>query len=182
MVGRKTPKVSAISWTVLADVVHRVGLPDPVRGHLELGAPLAPAGSGGGEAVVGAFDDEVVLERGEHVEEQPAAGCGGVDALGQGAQPDLAGLQVVGEGLEVAHRAAEPVQLGDHQRVAGPQIVQRLLKRRPFGEGAGGVVGEDLVAAGGGQRVGLGVYAEGGEGLALAVSPARRSRPGRGQS
>ena len=115
MVGRETPKVSAISWTVCWPASYiaracraRVGV------ILNLGAALAAAGPGGGEPVVGALDDQVVLElgdRGEHVEEQPAAGGGGVDALGQGAQPDLAALQVVGERIEVAHRPAEPFGL-----------------------------------------------------------------------
>jgi len=77
---------------VLAVVVHRSGLRDLVGCHLELRAALAPAGPGRGEPVVGAFDDQVVLElgdRGEHVEEQPATRGGGVDALGQRPQPDV---------------------------------------------------------------------------------------------
>jgi len=79
---------------VLPGVVHRPGLPGAGRGHLELWPALAAAGAGGDQAVLGALDDQVVLElgdRGEHVEEQPAAGGGGVDSLRQRGQPDVAG-------------------------------------------------------------------------------------------
>ncbi len=61
---------------VAALVVHRPGLPDLRRRHLELRAALPAPGAGGREAVVGAFDDEVVFElrdRSEHVEEQATA-------------------------------------------------------------------------------------------------------------
>ena len=107
---------------------------------------------------MGAFDDQVVLElgdRGEHVEEQPATRGGGVDALGQRAQPDVTGLQLIGEGLEVAHRASEPVQLGDHQGVAGAQVTQRFVQRRALGQDPGRVIDEDLLASRCGKRVGL---------------------------
>jgi hypothetical protein len=87
MVGRLTPRVSAICWTVSSPAsymarawVMRVGVIFGLR------PPLQAAGSGGGEAVVGAFDDEVVFELGdggEQVEEQPPTWCAGVDALGE---------------------------------------------------------------------------------------------------
>jgi len=143
---------------VLAVVVHRSGLRDPGRGHLELRAAVAAAGPGRGEPVMGAFDDQVVLElgdRGEHVEEQPATRGGGVDALGQRPQPDVMRLQVVGDLLEVAHRASEPVQLGHHQGVAGAQVTQRFVQRRAFGQRPGRVVGEGLLTTSRRQCVGL---------------------------
>ena len=88
-------------------------------------------------------------------EEQPPARGGGVDALAQRPKPDMAGLQVVGDLLEVAHRPPKPVQLGDHQGVAGPQVGQRLVEGDPARQGPGGMVGEGLLTAGGRQRVGL---------------------------
>ncbi len=141
---------------VLAVVVHRPGLRDLVGCHLELRAAVAAPGPGRGEPVAGAFDDQVVLElgdRGEHVEEQPATRGGGVNALGQRPQPDVTGLQVVDDLLEVAHRASEP--LGHHQGVAGPQVTQRLVQRRALGQRPGRVIGEGLLTASRRQCVGL---------------------------
>ena len=58
----------------------------------------------------------------QNVEEQPAYRRGGVDALLEDLESDLAFLQVDGELGEVFGRAAQPVQPGDHQDVPGPQV------------------------------------------------------------
>ena len=96
------------------------------------GSPAAAAaGPGGGQAGAGAVTDEVTLElgqRGEDVEDQLAAGGGGVDLLLQAAEPDPVVGQA-GDGVDqVAQGAAEPVQLPDDQGVAGAELVQGLLE------------------------------------------------------
>jgi hypothetical protein len=57
----------------------------------------------------GAFGGDGSLEFGdgpEDVEDKPAAGSGGVDGFGEGAQFDTAVLEIVGDGEQVGERAA----------------------------------------------------------------------------
>ena len=112
---------------------------------------MAAAGPGGGQPGAGAFADEVAFELGqggEDVEDELAARGGGVDRLLEAAEPDPAVGQA-GDGVDqVPQGAAEPVQLPDHEGVAGAQLVQELLEGGPVGAGAAGGVGEDPVAAG----------------------------------
>jgi hypothetical protein len=97
-----------------------------------------------------ALADEVAFELGqgrEDVEDELAAGGGGVDRLLQAAEPDAAPGQA-GDGLDqVPQGAAEAVQLPDDQGVAGPQLVQELLEGGPVGAGAAGLLGEHPIAA-----------------------------------
>ena len=73
----------------------------------------------------------------------------------EAAEPDAAVIQP-GDGLDqVAQGAAEPVQLPDHQGVAGPELVQHPRERGPVVEGPAGGLGEHPVAAGGGEGVDL---------------------------
>lgn len=109
-------------------------------------------GTGGGKAVVSAFDDEVVLElhdRGGHMDEQPSARhSGGVDVL----RDRAVAAELVGDLLQVRHRAAE---LGHHERVprGGGSPAHRSA---PAGhECDGGVVDEHSLAAGGVEGIGL---------------------------
>jgi hypothetical protein len=84
------------------------------------------------------------------VEDELAAGGGGVDCLLQAAEPDPAVGQA-GDGVDqVPQRPSEPVQFPDDQGVAGPQLVQDLLEDRAVATGAAGGLGEHLVAAAGG--------------------------------
>jgi hypothetical protein len=55
----------------------------------------------------------------------------------------------------VAQRAAEAVELPDHQGVAGAELVQELREGGPVGAGAASGFGEDPVAAGALQGVDL---------------------------
>ena len=55
--------------------------------------------------------------------------------------------QFVGDRLEVLHRPAEPVEFGDDEGVARSEVVQGIVEAGAVGEGAGGVIGEQLLAA-----------------------------------
>ena len=114
-------------------------------------ATVAAAGPGGGQPGAGAFADEVTFELGqgrEDVEDELAAGGGGVDRLLEAAEPDAAVGQA-GDGVDqVAQRPAEPVEFPDDQGVAGAQLVQDLLEGGPVGAGAAGGLGKHPIAAG----------------------------------
>lgn len=143
MMGRETLNVSAIPWTVWpsASYIARASRIF-VWSHLELRSAGASAGAGGREAVVSAFDDEVVLELGdcgEHVEEQPSARSGGIDALRQRTETDTVLVELVGYLLQVLYRAAEPVQSGNHERVSAAEVCQCLGQRCPGRRCCGGV-------------------------------------------
>jgi hypothetical protein len=98
----------------------------------------------------GAFADEVAFELGqggEHVEDELAAGGGGVDRLLEAAEPDPA-LSQAGHGVDqVAKGPAEAVQLPHDQGVVGAQLVQELLEGGAVDAGAAGRLGEYPVAA-----------------------------------
>jgi hypothetical protein len=85
-------------------------------------------------------------------------GGGGVDLLLQAAEPDSP-VGERGDGVDqVTQRAAEPVELPDHQGVAGAELVQDAVQLRAGGQrasGAAGFVSEDAVAAGVSERVDL---------------------------
>jgi hypothetical protein len=81
------------------------------------------------------------------VEDQLAAGGGGVDRLLQAAEPDAAVGQA-GHGVDqMPQGPAEAVQFPDDQGVAGPQLVQDLLEDGPVGAGAAGRLGDHPIAA-----------------------------------
>jgi hypothetical protein len=64
-----------------------------VGGHDRRPAAVAAAGAGRGQPSIGAFADEVAFELGqggEDVEDELAAGGGGVDRLLEAAEPDPA--------------------------------------------------------------------------------------------
>jgi hypothetical protein len=69
------------------------------------------------------------------VEDELAAGGGGVDRLLEAAEPDAA-LGQAGDGVDqVAQGAAEAVQFPDDQGVAGSELVKDLGEGGPVGAG-----------------------------------------------
>jgi hypothetical protein len=86
---------------------------------------MATPGPGGGQPSGRAFADEVAFELGqggEHVEDELAAGGGGVDRLLEAAEPDAAVGEPRDSVDEMAERSAEPVEFPDDQGVAGSQL------------------------------------------------------------
>lgn len=140
-------------------LVHVSG--DPGLACGEFGFLSAGAAAGGGEAVVGAFGHEGVFELGdgaEDLEEHAAYRGGGVDALVEHDQVDAAFVQVGGQVDEVCEGPAESVEFGDDEVVAAAVGNQeRFVEFGAAGEFAGGLVDEDLFAAGCGECVVLGV-------------------------
>jgi hypothetical protein len=105
---------------------------------------VALACPGGSQSGSGAFADEVAFELGqgrEDVEDELAAGSGGIDRLLEAAEPDAARSQA-GDGVnEVPEGAAEAVEFPDDQGVAGAQLIQDLVEDWPVGAGAAGGLG-----------------------------------------
>lgn len=143
----------------LGDLLHRVcllvihcpRLPDLRCTHLDPASTFSATGAGCSQAVLRAFDDEVVFElrdRREHVEEQPSPrGCR-IDSLGEGFQPDAPLLEPVDDFLQIPYRPAKPVGLRYDQGVTGAQVVQRIVEGWPLRQDTGGVLDEDLFAPG----------------------------------
>jgi len=102
---------------------------------------MAASRPGRGQAGAGAFADEVAFELGQggkDVEDELAAGGGGVDCLLQAAEPD-ATLSQAGDGVDqVAQGAAQAVELPDDQGVAGAELIQELLEDGAVAAGAAG--------------------------------------------
>jgi hypothetical protein len=79
---------------------------------------VAATGPGYGQPGCGALADQVAFELGQggkHVEDELAAGGGGVDRLLEAAEPDPALGQPSDSIDKMAQRAAQPVQLPDDQ-------------------------------------------------------------------
>ena len=102
---------------------------------------MAATGPSRGQPGGGAFADEVAFELGqgrEDGEDELAARGGGVDRLLKAAEPDPA-LGQAGDGVDqVPQGAAEAVEFPDDQGIAGPELVQELLKDGAVATGAAG--------------------------------------------
>lgn len=118
---------------------------------------LTPPGPGGGQAGFGSFADDVALklgQRGEEVKHEPALGRGRVQVVVQAHEVDALFLKTRHQQDQVFQRAAQPVKLPDHERIAGTQPGQQQLELRPvFGRrrfflhdvgASGGLQGVDL--------------------------------------
>jgi hypothetical protein len=75
-------------------------------------------------------------------------GVGGVDLLGQRAEPDLAVVQLFDELDEMFEPAAEPVQSPDHERVAGGEELEAGVELGAVLERPGADVVKHAAAAG----------------------------------
>ena len=76
----------------------------------------------------------------EDVTPQPAPGRRGLDGLGQGAEADAPRGQMLERLDALRQRARQAVELPDHQRSAGPHLVQGRPQRRALALGAGGLL------------------------------------------
>ncbi len=102
--------------------------------------PLRRAGDV--EAGDGAFADDGAAELGEgteHLEDHPAVGGAGVEALGEAAEVHAA-LGEAGHHVdEVPQRPTESVQADHHEGVPGPQVVEHLVQVGPAVQRPGAV-------------------------------------------
>jgi hypothetical protein len=100
------------------------------------------------QAAIGSADPGMCCARVASTWNTKLAARVGVDRPLQAARRD-ATLGKSGDGVDqVGQRPAEPVELPDHQGVAGAQLVQQLLEGGPVAVGAAGGIGEHPVAAG----------------------------------
>jgi len=110
----------------------------------------APPGAGGRQAFAGAGDDQLADELGqggEDVEDEPAAGGGGVEVLVEGGEADVAAAEVGHGGDQVLQGPAEPVEGRDDEGVAGGHEREAGGELGPVGVLAGLLLGEDAPAA-----------------------------------
>lgn len=158
MVGRETPKVSAISCTVCSFESYIARACEIlVAVILNLGPPLRPRARAAARpswvhSTIRSCSNSAIAAS---MWEEASAGCRRVDSLRQCTQADPALLQFLCNLFEVTHRAAQPVQLCDDQGISVPDVLKHLVKRRPTGEDTRGVFNEDFLASGSFENVRL---------------------------
>ena len=111
--------------------------------------PLRPR-AGSSQPRVGPLTDEVALELGEgseDVEDEFAPARGGVDVLGQGAEPHPTLGEVLYDRDQMANRATQPVQTPDDDRVALAELVEETVELRTRVKSPRRAIGEGLDAA-----------------------------------
>ncbi len=149
---------------VFSCVVELLGVVGLIGGKFRASSSSSSSGAGCREAIAGVSDDEFSLEFGkdrEHTEYRPSFRRGGIDALLEDAQSNTTISEGCTEGHEVEYRAAESVQAGDDELVAGPVGQgESFLQLGSAGFGADGVVEVYVgrVNAGTGERVCLVVW------------------------
>ena len=94
---------------------------------------------------------------GEDMEDELAAGAGGVDLLLQAHEADALVVKHVDRSYQLFQGPAEPIQPPDNQGVALAHELEGLGEAAPEGLGPAGLVGEDLLAT----RLGEGVVLQG---------------------
>jgi hypothetical protein len=131
---------------------------DLVRGHARRSPASSPSCACRSEACHCSLADQVALElsqRSENMEDEFAAGRGGVDALLHAAEADTPSLYVCDRVDQVPERAAESIKLPHHERIARPELIEHLEQLGTLVENAAGFVDEDAIAADGLQRIEL---------------------------
>jgi hypothetical protein len=161
---------------------HRHGRAQLRASHQPWPATRTTAGAGRGETGHGALAEEVALELGqggEDAEHEPPGDARGIDAAGQHPEADAAGLQRAHQLHHMGERAADPVQLPDHERIAGADHVQRTGEAGSVGDGTATRVLVDPLRldAGGEQRVALQGEALLGRGHPHVADQHRRALP-----
>jgi hypothetical protein len=139
-----------------------------LRGYDDLSATASAAFFCGLQTGTCSFPDQIALElrqRAEQVEDQATAGCRGVDVFGDGSEADAFGLQFGDDLDEVLHRPAEAVELPDCERIAVPNVADRLRQSGPVSFHAGCLILEQPFATCFAQSVELqgGVLLAGGD-------------------
>ena len=122
----------------------------------------AAAGARGVQAGFGALGDQRPLQLGDgaqHLQREHALRRRGVDRIAQAAEMRAARFELLDDGEQVADRAGEAIEPDHDQGFAGADLAQQARQHRPAAVGAGGVLFEDHVAAGGAEFVALRVGA-----------------------
>lgn len=89
------------------------------------------------------------------MEHQATARRGRIDALGERLKANSALAKRMDRLNEVRQGAAEPIKPPHHQHIAGLASRERLIQTRASAPATGGLIGEDIVATGSGQRLQL---------------------------
>jgi hypothetical protein len=139
-------------------------------------AAVAAAGLGGGQPSGHAFADEVAFELGqggEDVEDELAAGGGGVDGLLELRNPTPCSASPVTVSTRWRRERPSRSSFQTTRVSPGPKLVQELLEDGAVGAGAAGGLGEDPVAAGAleGVDLELGLLVGGGDAGIAAQMP-----------
>ena len=116
------------------------------------------AAARGPQPGLGALGDQRPFELGDgaqHLQREHALRRGGVDRVAQAAEMRALGLELLDDGEQVADRAGEAIEPDHDQGFAGADLAQQARQHRPAAIGAGGVLLEDVGAAGGAQFVEL---------------------------
>ena len=156
MLEGRSPKRAADVRSRACAVGHEaLGVAQLLGGH-DAGTPaLAPARPGGLHALAYALADDIALhlgERGLDLQKGPARRRGGVHGRVDRSESDAALVEFVDEGDELAGAAPEPVEVEDEddEDIPATQVVEAGGEARAIGRGAGGVILEHALAAGGG--------------------------------
>jgi hypothetical protein len=111
-----------------------------------------------GKTRFGALGDQRALElrhRAQHLQREHALRRRGIDGVAQAAEMRTGGLQLFDDGEQMGDRPGKTVEPHDDQRLPGPDVAQEARQHRAAAIGAGGMLLDDHVAAGGAQLVAL---------------------------
>ena len=119
---------------------------------------IGVGGAGDGLALLGTLHDHVALKLGErqqHVAKKRVHRVVRQDAEVQHVNGNALVDHVCDKAGRLRHRAREPVEAGNDQHIAAPQLCTQLIPLRPLHPCAGEGVRIDFLRAGGGERLAL---------------------------